>query len=154
MIRAGEDPRFIARRIMIFAAEDVGNADPQAIVIANAVSDIVTKVGMPEGRIPLAQAVTYVACAPKSNAAYEAINAAIEEVEKGPTREIPNHLRDASMDREARGHGVNYKYPHSFPGHHVKQLYMPDKREFYKPTDQGFEAEIQKRLAEWRKNNP
>jgi putative ATPase len=151
MIRAGEDPRFIARRIMIFAAEDIGNADPQAVVVANAVSDIVQKVGMPEARIPLAQAVTYVACAPKSNSAIEAIDSALEEVEKGPQREVPNHLKDASQDRESRGHGQGYQYPHSFPGHFVKQSYMPDWMEFYKPSDQGYEQEIKKRVQEWRK---
>lgn len=154
MLRAGEDPRFIARRIMIFASEDVGNADPQAIAVANAVSEVVAKVGMPEARIPLAQAVTYVSCAPKSNSAIEAIDSALDEVDNGARREVPNHLRDATGDRASRGHGIGYQYPHSFPGHHVKQTYMTDRKDFYKPSDQGFEAALKKRLEEWRKNNP
>lgn len=154
MIQAGEDPRFIARRVMIFAAEDVGNADPQAISVATAAAQMVDKVGMPEGRIPLAQAVTYVACAPKSNASYMALNKAMEEVEKGPKREVPNHLKDANLDRKIRGHGEGYLYPHDYPGHHVKQAYMPKRVPFYEPSDQGYEATLRARLEEWRKKNP
>ena len=154
MINAGEDPRFIARRIVIFAAEDVGNADPQALVLALATAKAVEMIGMPEARIPLAQAVTYVACAPKSNAAYKAIGLALAEVEKGPRREVPTALRDSSRDSEALGHGDGYLYPHDFPGHHVKQTYLPDRPEFYTPTEQGQEKEIKKRLDAWRKNNP
>jgi len=154
MINAGEDPRFIARRIVIFAAEDVGNADPQALVLAMATAKAVEMIGMPEARIPLAQAVTYVACAPKSNAAYKAIGLALAEVEKGPRREVPAPLRDSSRDSEALGHGDGYLYPHDFPGHHVRQTYLPDRPEFYTPTEQGQEKEIKKRLDAWRKNNP
>lgn len=154
MLAAGEDPRFIARRVMIFSSEDVGNADPQALSIATAAARMVEMVGMPEARIPLAQAVTYAACAPKSNAAYLAIDAALKEVEKGPRREVPVHLRDASLDRESRGHGKGYLYPHNFPGHHVKQIYMPNRLDFYQPTEEGNEGKIKERLDQWRKQNP
>ncbi len=154
MLTAGEDPKFVARRMMIFAAEDVGNADPQALVIATAAGQMVEMLGMPEARIPLAQAVTYLACAPKSNAAYNAINRAMAEVEKGPRRDVPNALRDGSRDSEALGHGDGYLYPHEFPGHHVKQTYMPDRITFYEPTEEGAEKEIKKRLDQWRKKNP
>jgi len=154
MLTAGEDPRFIARRVMIFAAEDVGNADPMAISVATAASKMVEMVGMPEARIPLAQAVTYVTCALKSNAAYLAIDKALSEVKSGPRREVPNHLKDSTMDKEALGHGKNYKYPHDFPAHHVQQTYMPNRINFYEPTDQGAEASIKERLNEWRKKNP
>ncbi len=139
---------------MIFAAEDVGNADPQAISVASAAARIVEMVGMPEARIPLAQAVTYCATAPKSNASYLAIEQALHEVEKGPRREVPNHLKDANLDKKTRGHGQGYLYPHDFPGHHVKQEYMPDRIEFYKPTLEGFDAVIKERLEKWRKKNP
>jgi putative ATPase len=154
MLAAGEDPRFIARRVVIFAAEDVGNADPRALILASAAAQAVEKIGMPEARIPLAQAVAWVACAPKSNAAYLAINKAMEEVEKGPRREVPPALRDANRDSEALGHGEGYLYPHDFPDHHVKQTYLPNRPEFYQPTDQGMEKELKRRLDEWRKKNP
>ncbi len=154
MLHAGEDPRFIARRVMIFAAEDVGNAEPRAIQVASAAAQMVQMVGMPEARIPLAQAVAFVACAPKSNAAYMAIDKALKEVENGPKREVPNHLKDATGDRKTRGHGEGYKYPHDYPGHHVKQTYMPDRIDFYEPTDQGDEAKIKERLEKWKKENP
>src|SRR5271170_8246154 len=109
MLTAGEDPLFIARRILICASEDVGNADFRALVIASAAVQAVEFLGMPEARIPLAQAAIYVACAPKSNASYLAINQAMEEVQHGKAREVPLHLRDATMDRKSRGHGENYK---------------------------------------------
>lgn len=151
MIESGEDPRFIARRILICASEDVGNADPRALMIATAAFQAVELVGMPEGRIPLAQAATYVACAPKSNAAYLGIDAALSEVRKGERREVPNHLKDANMDRETRGHGKGYKYPHDFPGHWTPQEYMPDPKVFYDPTDEGEEKKIKDRLSRWKK---
>jgi putative ATPase len=147
MLAAGEDPRFIARRLVIAAAEDVGNADPQALVVANAAFQAVLQLGLPEGQIPLWQATVYVACAPKSNAAYLAGNAAAEEVRKGPAREVPPHLRDATGDRASRGHGEGYKYAHDFPGHFVKQEYMPAPKKFYDPTDLGFEQTLRERLA-------
>lgn len=152
MLEAGEDPRFVARRILICAAEDVGNADPQALVISAAAFQAVQLVGMPEGRIPLAQAATYVACAPKSNAAYLGIEQALAELRKGKSRSVPMHLRDANMDRESRGHGRGYKYPHDYPGHWVEQLYMPDPKTFYIPTDEGEEKTIKERLKQWKKH--
>lgn len=154
MLLAGEDPRFIARRIMIFSSEDVGNADPQALQVAIAAARMVEMIGMPEARIPLAQAVTYVACAPKSNASYAAIGKAEKEVKEGARREVPDHLKDSNLDRESRGHGQGYLYPHDFPRHHVKQTYMPNRVEFYEPSEEGYEAQIKSRLKEWREKNP
>ncbi|MDD2772942.1 MAG: replication-associated recombination protein A [Elusimicrobiales bacterium] len=150
MLTAGEDPRFIARRVFICASEDVGNADPVALMVAQSAFNAAEVLGMPEARIPLAQAVTYVACAPKSNAAYLGVEKAIEEVKTGPAREVPLHLRDANMDGKARGHGKGYKYPHDFPGHHVAQEYMPDHKIFYEPTAEGREAAIAERLKKLR----
>jgi len=147
MLAAGEDPRFVARRVLICAAEDVGNADFRALLIANAAFQAVESLGMPEARIPLAQAVTYVAAAPKSNAAYLAVDAALREAEQGPPREVPLHLRDANLDAKSRGHGQGYKYAHDFPGHFVFQEYMPQPVRFYLPDGQGDEARIAKRLA-------
>jgi len=146
MLEAGEDPRFLARRILICASEDVGNANPMALMVAQSAFKSVEVLGMPESRITLAQAAIYVAVSPKSNASYMAINKAIAEVANGPERPVPMHLRDASKDGEALGHGKGYKYPHDFPNHYVKQEYMPLPKKFYKPTEQGFEAEIAKRL--------
>ncbi len=150
MLKAGDDPRFLARRLIISASEDVGNADPRALLIAHAALSAVEFVGMPEGRIPLAQAVTYIASAPKSNAAYLAVDKAMAEVENGRPREVPNHLKDATMDRESLGHGKGYKYPHDFPGHFISQEYWPDPVKLYEPTELGYEAEIKKRLNSWR----
>ncbi|MBI5555364.1 MAG: replication-associated recombination protein A [Elusimicrobia bacterium] len=146
MIYGGEDPRFIARRIAICAAEDVGNADPLAIIVANSVFQIVELVGMPEGRIPLAQAAVYVACAPKSNANYLGIDQALGEIEKGELLEVPDHLKDANLDREQLGHGQGYQYPHDFPGGYVAQEYLPKKKKYYQPKDIGFEKKIKERL--------
>lgn len=152
MIYAGEDPRFIARRIAICAAEDVGNADPQAIVVANAVFQIVELVGMPEGRIPLAQAAVYVACAPKSNASYMGIEEALGDIEKGDLLEVPSYLKDAHADgRDKLGHGVGYKYPHDYPGGFVKQKYLPKEKNYYQPKDIGYEKMIKERLEKWKK---
>lgn len=149
MLLSGEDPRFIARRMLIFASEDIGNADPRAISVASACAHAVEMVGMPEAKIPLAQAVTYLACAPKSNASYLAINKAWEEVEKGSRREVLGHLKDAHLDKN-RGHGQGYKYPHDYPGHFVSQEYMPGLKIFYEPTEQGYEKYIKERLSAWR----
>ena len=147
MLYAGEDPRFIARRICILAAEDVGNADPLALVLANAALQISEFVGMPEARIPLAQAVIYVASAPKSNAAYLAIDKAYQAVEKQRLQEVPEHLKDASYPgAEKLGRGKDYKYPHSYKGHYVKQDYTPGQSKYYEPTDIGYEAKIKQRL--------
>ncbi len=150
MLEAGEDPRFVARRILICASEDVGNANPMALVMAQSAFNSAEVLGMPEARIVLAQAAIYVACSPKSNASYMAVNAAQQEVLNGPERAVPMHLRDGSKDGEALGHGKGYKYPHDFDGHYVRQEYMPEPRTFYEPTDQGFEAEIAKRLKRLR----
>jgi putative ATPase len=133
MIFAGEDPRFIARRIVICASEDVGNADPMALVVATSALRAVEFVGMPEGRIPLAQAAIYVALAPKSNASYAAIDAALEDIKNEETLEVPDHLKDSSYPGAKKmGHGEGYKYPHSFGGY-VEQEYMKKKKKYYKP---------------------
>lgn len=152
MLSAGEDPRFIARRILICASEDVGNAAPMALSLAVSAFHAVELVGMPEARIPLAQAAVYTACAPKSNSSYMGILSATEEVERGPVREVPNHLRDASLDSRSRGHGKGYLYPHDFPGHFVRQEYMPLPKKFYLPSDQGAEAATAERLKKLRKD--
>jgi putative ATPase len=150
MIYAGEDPRFIARRIVICAAEDVGNADPQAIVVANAALQVSEFVGMPEARIPLAQAAVYVACAPKSNAAYLGIEAALKDVEEGKVLDVPDHLKDASLDGDAFGHGKGYKYAHDFEDHFVKQEYKPSATKYYIPTVMGYESKIKEWLERLR----
>jgi putative ATPase len=142
MIYAGEDPRFIARRIVICAAEDVGNADPQALVVANAAMQVAEFVGMPEARIPLAQAAVYVACAPKSNAAYLGIESALKDVEEGKVLEVPDHLKDAHLDGEEFGHGKDYKYAHDYKNHYVKQEYKPSDKRYYIPTVMGYERKI------------
>ncbi len=147
MLYAGEDPRFIARRIVICAAEDVGNADPQALVVANAAMQVAEFVGMPEARIPLAQAVCYIACAPKSNAAYLGIDKAMKDVEEGRTMEVPKHLKDANYrGAEKLGHGVGYKYSHEYKDHYVAQEYTPEKKIYYEPTDIGYEKKIKEYL--------
>ncbi|RJP19172.1 MAG: replication-associated recombination protein A [Candidatus Abyssobacteria bacterium SURF_5] len=152
MLEAGEDIRFIARRIVICAAEDVGNADPQALVVATAAMQASEFVGLPEAQIPLAQATIYVACAPKSNASYMAVEEARKHVREQPLFPVPKHLRDANYPGAKRfGHGKNYKYAHDYPGHYVKQVYGPPDKQFYRPSDQGEEVEIKKRLGELRK---
>lgn len=148
MLSSGEDPRYIARRVVICASEDVGNADPQALVIATSALEAVEFVGMPEAKIPLAQAVIYVATAPKSNSVYLAISKAMEDVEKSPNVEVPDHLKDPHLDGKTFGHGKDYLYPHNFKNHYVKQVYLPKKAKYYIPTDQGFEKEIKKRMQE------
>lgn len=153
MLYAGEDPRFIARRICILAAEDVGNADPLALVLANAALQIAEFVGMPEARIPLAQACIYVSCAPKSNASYLAIEKALQDIETEKVQEVPDHLKDAHADAEALGHGKDYKYAHDFPGHYVKQKYTRRKVKYYEPTEIGHEAKIKQRLEKLRRNS-
>jgi putative ATPase len=151
MLEAGEDPRFIARRMIILASEDVGNADPQALVVAAAALQSVEFVGLPECQIPLAQAVTYLACAPKSNAAYMALISAREDVRAGRTLQVPKHLRDASYGgAKVFGHGEDYKYAHSYEGGFVEQEYLPEARRYYEPTDRGFEAQIRARLEALR----
>jgi putative ATPase len=146
MLYAGEDPRFIARRICILAAEDVGNADPLALVLANAALQISEFVGMPEARIPLAQACIYVSCAPKSNASYLAIDKALSDIENNKVQEVPDHLKDATADGDALGHGKDYKYAHDYEGHYVDQKYTRRKVKYYEPTDIGHEAKIRQRM--------
>lgn len=146
MIDAGESVTFIARRIMICAAEDVGNADPQAIQVAVAAAQAVERIGLPEARILLAQAVTYVASAPKSNAAYLAVDKALETVRNHKIGEVPNHLKDSHYKgAEKLGHGIGYQYAHNYPDHYVKQQYLPDEllgTRFYEPTENGYEKRI------------
>ena len=148
MIRAGEDPKFIARRIMICAAEDVGMADPRALMVAAAAAETVERVGMPEGRIPLAEAAIYVATAPKSNASYLAIDKALEAVEQVEIARIPPHITNAPISgMKDFGRGVGYKYAHDYPGHYVKQQYLPDElvgTKFFEAGDNGYEKEIKK----------
>lgn len=150
MLYAGEDVTFIARRIMICAAEDVGNADPMALNVAVSASLAVERVGMPEAQIILSQAATYVACAPKSNASCEAVFVAMDTVKKSGNLPIPAHLQDAHYKGAANlGHGTGYKYAHDYKNHYVQQQYLPDaleQAEFYKPTDNGYEADIRNHL--------
>lgn len=154
MLDAGEDPKFIARRIMICASEDVGNADPQALQVAVAASLAVERVGLPEGRIILSQAASYVASAPKSNACVMAIDKAQEMVKRENTGQVPPHLRDAHYGgAKELGHGIGYKYAHDYPENYVKQQYLPDAirdERFYIPTDNGYEKQIRMRLEHLR----
>jgi putative ATPase len=154
MLEAGEDPRFIARRVIICAAEDVGNADPQALVVAAATLQATEFVGLPECQLPLAQAVTYIATAPKSNAATLAIASAREDVRSGRTLAVPEHLRDSHYrGAEQLGRGEGYQYSHDFPGGYVDQAYLPEQRRYYEPVDRGYEAEIRKRLEARQKRD-
>ncbi len=156
MLYAGEDIKFIARRIMICAAEDVGNADPQALQVAVAAAQAVERLGMPEAQIPLAQAVTYVASAPKSNAAYMAIAEAMEAVKNTKTT-VPVHLQDAHYKGASKmGHGAGYKYAHDYPNHYVEQQYMPSElqgRVFYNPTENGYEQNIRDYFKKIKENS-
>lgn len=146
MLYAGEDVKFIARRIMILASEDIGNADPMAMVVAAAAAQAVERVGMPEAQLILSQAVTYMAGAPKSNASTEAIYAAMNIVKNTKTPPVPAHLQDAHYgSAEKLGHGIGYKYAHDYPNHYVEQQYLPDgltDQHFYEPTENGYEATI------------
>jgi putative ATPase len=147
MLYAGEDPRFIARRIVICAAEDVGLADPQALILANAAMQVSEFIGLPEARIPLAQAVIYIACAPKSNSAYLSINKAMADVAESKTLPVPENLKDSHYKgAEKLGHGQGYQYAHDFENHVVKQDYLTEKKKFYVPTEQGFEKTMKQYL--------
>ncbi len=154
MLDAGEDPLFIARRMIVFASEDIGNADPVALQLAVATKDAFHFVGMPEGWIPLAQCVTYLACAPKSNASYLAYLEALKDVREKGALAVPFHVRNAPTKlMKDFGYGMGYKYPHSFGGY-IEQIYLPDElhgREYYKPTDNGFDKVIKERLALYKK---
>lgn len=144
MLNSGEDPRFIARRILICASEDVGLAEPTALVVAQAAFFSAQVLGMPEVRIPLSQAAIYVACAPKSNTAYLAIDSALEEVKNGPYRAVPDHLRSG-------GKNIGYKYAHDYPNHYVEQEYMPNPKKFFNPSTQGKEKLLKERQELLRK---
>lgn len=150
MLESGEDPRFIARRLVILASEDIGNADPQALLVASAAWDAVERVGLPECQLSLSQAVCYLATAPKSNAATVAIGAAVRDVKQGRTLPVPKHLRDSHYRgaKERLGHGVGYQYAHDGEGGWVDQEYVPADVTYYEPTDRGFEAVIRERMAE------
>jgi putative ATPase len=149
MLEAGEDPGFIARRIAILASEDIGNADPQAIVVASACYTIVERIGMPEAQLTLSQAAIYMAMAPKSNASAMAIWGAMEDVREGRTIPVPKHLKDTHYKGSKRlGSGEGYQYAHDHPGGYVAQDYLGVDKEYYKPTDRGFEADITKRLEQ------
>lgn len=155
MLAGGEDPVFLARRMAIFAAEDVGNADPRALTLAVSTLEGVARIGMPEARILLGQCVTYLATAPKSNASYKAVDAAVAEVERSGALPVPLHLRNAptALAKEL-GHGRGYLYPHDHPDHVVRQQYLPDAlvgRRFYEPTDIAGERTIRERLEWWEK---
>lgn len=159
MLYAGEDIRFLARRIMICAAEDVGNADPQALTVAVAASLAAERLGMPEAQIVLSQAVTYIASAPKSNAACEAIGSAMDLMHTAHTPPVPAHLQDAHYSSSAKlGRGTDYRYAHAYPDHYVAQQYLPEGMEgtvFYRPTEHGYERQIREYLAkvgEWKKD--
>lgn len=155
MLYAGEDVKFIARRIMICASEDVGNADPMALVVASSAAQAVERLGMPESRIVLSQAAAYVACAPKSNSAIIAVDAAMSAVRSDRTPPVPAHLQDRHYSgAEKLGRGVDYKYAHNYPDHYVEQQYLPDPYVgtiFYQPGDLGYEKEMKERLAKLKK---
>ena len=150
MLNAGEDPKFIVRRIMVCASEDVGNADPQALQVAVAASLAVERLGMPEARITLAQAASYIATAPKSNAAICAIDDALEEVRQSGNLPIPSHLQDAHYKSAGKlGHGIGYKYAHDYPNNYVEQQYLPyelNGKEFYSPSGNGYEVRIKEHM--------
>jgi putative ATPase len=155
MLEAGEDPVFVARRLVILASEDIGNADPHGLPLAMAAAQAVQLIGMPEGRIPLAQATTYLAAAPKSNAAYVAIGRALEDVRRGPVSEVPLHLRNAAtgLMRE-EGYGAGYLYAHEDEPEGMNDRYLPDEiagRVYYEPRSRGAEAEIRDRVERWRR---
>jgi putative ATPase len=155
MLEAGEDPRFMMRRILVHAAEDVGLADPQALVVASAAAHALEMVGYPEARIPMMEAALYIACAPKSNSVVTTIGKVLEDLQTQRQEPVPPHLRGTGYKgAKALGHGVGYKYPHSFPNAQVEQRYLPEGlptgEAYYTPNDRGFEARVQARLAEWR----
>ena len=153
MIEAGEDPMFIARRLVILASEDIGLAQPEALPVAVAAQQAVHFLGMPEGRIPLAEATVYLATAPKSNSAYVALEAALDDVRKRGNEPVPLHLRNAVTNlMRSSGYGKGYRYAHDYPGHFVEQEFLPPSlkdRRYYNPTQEGSEKEIEQRLRDW-----
>ena len=151
MIHAGEDPRFITRRIVIQAAEDVGLADPMALVLANAAHQAAEFIGWPEARIPIAEAAIYIATANKSNSVIKSIDAALEDVRSGRTLAVPEHLRDGHYKGAKQlGHGVGYQYAHDHPGSFVAQDYLGADKRYYEPSEQGTEKKIKERVERWR----
>ncbi len=155
MVYAGEDPRFIMRRMLIFASEDVGLADPEAIQVASACAQAFDHVGLPEGRFHLAECCLYLATAPKSNTSFAFFDA-LKYVREEQSGDVPNHLKDANRDKEGLGHGKGYKYPHAYRDHHVPQQYLPDEMQgtyFYEPSEQGYEQEVRERLKQWRERD-
>ena len=151
LLESGEDPRFIARRLVIAASEDIGNADPMGLPIATAAWQATETIGMPECRINLAQATTYLACSPKSNASYLAIDAAIADVRQNTLVPVPMHLRDGHYaGAERLGHGIGYEYAHDSAEGWVNQDYLGVDRQYYHPVDRGKEAEFRQRLEELR----
>ncbi|MFZ5641936.1 MAG: AAA family ATPase [Bacillota bacterium] len=156
MIYAGEDPRFIARRLVVHAAEDVGMAEPQALVVAMAAAHALEFIGMPEARLPLAEATVYIATAPKSNAIIKGIDGALADIENKTLGPVPVHLRDAHYKGAAKlGHGKDYKYPHHFSGNYVEQQYLPEElkgAKYYKPTENGHEKSVKERLDRLKRN--
>ena len=156
MLDGGEDPKFIARRMIILASEDIGNAHPQALVVATSAFTAVNYVGMPEAQIILSQAATYLASVPKSNAAYLAINQAMKDVKNTAPEPVPFHLRNAPTKlMEQKGYGKEYKYPHDYPQHFIEETYLPPNKKdkiYYEPTDQGYEKTLRERLTRlWKK---
>jgi putative ATPase len=154
MLEAGEDPIYIARRMVVLASEDIGNADPQALQVAVAAKQAVEFIGLPEGEFALSQAAVYLATAPKSNAIYQAMNQVKEDIKKTLNLPVPLHLRNAPTPlMEKLGYARGYKYPHQFEGHFVTENYLPEQlkeRKYYSPTEQGFETEIEKRMEKWK----
>ena len=157
MLASGEDPLYLARRLIRFASEDIGNADPQALPLAVAAKDAYHFLGTPEGELALAQCVTYLATAPKSNAVYVAFGEAQADVASAPAEPVPLHIRNAPTPlMNELGYGEDYKYAHDYEGAYVEQAYLPESlrgRVYYRPTDHGLEAEIQKRLTAWRRRS-
>jgi len=149
MLYAGEDPRFIARRLIILASEDIGNADPMGLTLTVSAMEAVEFIGMPEARIVLAQATTYLATAPKSNASYAGIEAAWTDIREGRTLPVPKHLRDASYKGAERLGHEGYRYAHDYAGHVVDQEYLPTPKVYYQPTEEGYEQRIRQRMERW-----
>jgi putative ATPase len=156
MLEAGEDPLYIMRRMVRFASEDIGNADPQALLIAVAAMQAVHFIGLPEGNLALAEAAVYLATAPKSNALYTAYSSVQQDIQTMPALPVPLHLRNAPTAlMKGLGYGQGYKYPHHYPGHHVDEVYLPENlqgRVYYEPVDDGYERSIRERLQRWRQS--
>ena len=154
MLEAGEDPLYLARRMVRFASEDIGNADPQALQVATCAMDAFHFIGLPEGKLALAQAAIYLATAPKSNAVYSAYASAEADVKRGGALPVPLHIRNAPTKLMGKlGYGKDYRYAHNYPGAYIKQEYLPEKlrgKVYYHPADRGFEKTIKDRLQKWR----